>query len=114
MATYLSQFTDWLVIPLNQQQLWYTFSITLSQVLYNFEVRYNIRMARWILTISDAAQNVVVAGIPLLIDRDLLGQYYLTYAIPSNPLLVSDDSGQELQATLSSFLTDHRCLYANS
>lgn len=88
----------------------YDFNVTLTGVRYNLHVRYNLRMDRWLLDIADAAGNLVVAGIVLLIQRSLTGQY-TTLALPPGPLLAADLSGQNLQPTEASFLTDHALIY---
>lgn len=103
MATYYN-------IPLTQNATWYSFNITLDSATYVFELRYNTRKDRWILSIYDAAENPLLVGIVLLIERNLSTQYnYL--AIPQGVIFCQDDSGQGLQPTLSSFLVDHTLFY---
>lgn len=97
-------------IPTSASQTWYTQTLALSGVTYILEFRYNTRMARWILNIRDAGETPILMGIPLLIDRNLTGQY-TQLSLPPGTMLCVDDSGNNLQPTLSSFLTDHAVLY---
>lgn len=99
-------------VPLDEQEPWYDFRVTLSGVRYIFELAFNNRMRRWILSIMDAAQNPILMGIPLLSGRDLTAQYP-TLRLPPGSLAVYDTSGKALQAELASFLLDHVLVYAD-
>jgi len=104
-------YNTYLQIPMSSNHHWFTFRITLSQAIYMLDIRYNIRVDRWILSIYDAAQNPIVMGLPLLVTRDIIGQY-VSLALPPGPLFCVDDSGKNLQPTLSAFLLSHRFMYA--
>lgn len=104
-------YAKYLKIPMSPTQHWYSFRIALSQAIYTLDIRYNIRVDRWILSIYDSAQNPIVMGLPLLVGRDIIGQY-ATLALPPGPLFCVDDSGKGLQPALSSFLLTHRFIYA--
>ena len=97
-------------IALNEDYPWYSFSVTLENVTYTFTVAFNTRANRWYLSIGDAVGNQIVAGFPLLIGRDLLAAYR-TQAVPPGYLFAFDTSGQGLQPTAASFLTDHQLVY---
>lgn len=97
-------------LPLSQDLPWYSFEVTLSQVSYTFEMRYNTRRNRWSLSILDSTEAAILVGLPLLINRDIVGQY-LSFLVPLGTLLVLDDSGNNLQPTIQSFLTDHTLYY---
>ncbi|RYF09310.1 MAG: hypothetical protein EOO40_07125 [Deltaproteobacteria bacterium] len=102
-----------LAIPLDENLPWYSFSITLENQAYTFEVAYNTRANRWMLSISDAADNLILAGIPLLIERDLL-RPYRTLRLPPGSLVVLDNTGQGQEPTLGSFLLNHTLYYLES
>lgn len=53
----------------------YDFEIELSGELFSISVRYNKRMERWIMDISDLSDNLICGGIPLVIGSDLLADY---------------------------------------
>ena len=53
-----------------------TLSIALSNVTYNLRFTYqNAGGSGWMLDISDAINNLIVGGIPLVTGADLLAQY---------------------------------------
>lgn len=99
------------IIPLEQMVPWYTFRITLAAVRYTLELRYNIRMARWILNIMNANGDPILMGAPLLIQRRLT--QYPARGLPPGDMFVVDNSGKGTQPTLSSFLTDHQLIYGD-
>lgn len=100
-------------IPLDNQVPWYQFPVSLEGVSYTFEAYYNTRADAWRLNIRDALGSPLLTSIPLTIDRDLLGPYHYL-AIPPGLLLVVDDSGNDLEAGLASFVTDHSLYYLES
>lgn len=97
-------------LPVDKNLPWFRFRVALTKVTYTLEMRYNTRMDRWILHILDTIGQPILMGIPLLRRRNPLGQYP-TLALPPGVLLPIDDSGKNLEATISSFLIDHRLLY---
>lgn len=65
-------------IPLNPnaQKL----SIELAGVTYNLFVRWNTFAGVWVLDISDSSNIMILAGIPIVANTDLLEQYgYLNF-----------------------------------
>lgn len=104
---------DIIKLPLNQDSPWYRFRTTLNGVDYILQLRYVARMDRWTLSIYTASNVLVLAGIPVLINRSLTSQYS-TLAIPPGALVCLDDSGRELQPTIASFLTDHSLYYVEA
>lgn len=97
-------------LPVDKDLPWFRFRVALTKVTYTLEMRYNTRMDRWILHILDAVGQPILMGIPLLRRRNVIGQYP-TLALPPGGILAMDDSGKQLEATVSSFLIDHRLLY---
>lgn len=101
-----------LQIPTSSTNPHYTQSLSLGGQSYVLELRYNTRMARWLLSVYDAAEQPLLLGVPLLIDRDL-GAQYPTRKLPNGSLFVADVSGAQLQPQLSSFLTTHGFFFAD-
>lgn len=97
-------------IPTQQNLPWYTFQMTLTQVIYTLTMRYNTRMNRWILDVNDSQNNQILSSIPLLINRNLIGQY-TTLNLPPGMIFVTDDTNQDTQATQYSFGVDHSLWY---
>lgn len=100
-----------LTIPMPDGTLpWSEFRSSISGVIYTIRIRYNVRSQRYVMQIEDSSGNVILAGIPILIERSLIGQYP-TLAIPPGVLFATDDSGQEQQPTQNSFGVDHTLWY---
>lgn len=90
------------IIPLKNNVFFYKFRINLSSVLYTLQFRYNGRMNRWIMDVSDAAGNQIVSGLPLLIKRNLAGQY-VTLSLPPGIFIADDVTNNDAQPTQFSF-----------
>jgi hypothetical protein len=99
-----------LTFPLRNDLPQYSFPITLSGSNYVIQMIFNVRMNRWIMNINDVAGNQILSGIPVLIERNLTGQY-ATLAIPAGVFLAVDNTGQDSQPTQYSFGVDHTCYY---
>jgi hypothetical protein len=97
-------------IPTSTVNTHYTQTMTLSGQTFTLELRYNSRMARWILSVLDAAQNIIVAGIPMLNNRSLTSQY-TTLELPVGDLFCLNTSGGTDQPSLQSFLTTCQFFY---
>lgn len=96
------------VLPFGNDVPWYTFQIALAGVQYTFTVRYSTRSARWSLDILDASgMNLLVAGLPLLIGRDLTRQFRFNTTVPQGIFFCTDDTGSGTQPTRLSFGVDH-------
>lgn len=89
-------------IPARNDLPWYTFQITLDNVIYTLVFRYNTRSSRWLLDINDASNNPILIGIPLLINRNLTAQFN-TLAIPAGTMFCTDDTNQDMQPTQYTF-----------
>lgn len=99
-------------IPTQQNLPWYRFTATLSGSQYTLRMRFNSRSSRWILDIADAANNDIINGMPILINRDVNGQY-VQAALPPGIIFATDDTGQEQQPTLQSFGLTHSLIYGD-
>lgn len=99
-------------LPLSNDVPWYTFQTTLAGTQYTFVLRFNTRMNRWLMDILDAtASTTLIAGLPLLIERDIAGQYAYVTGIPQGTLFCTDDTGAGAQPTRLSFGLDHTGWY---
>lgn len=76
-------------------------------------LRYNGRMQRWIMDLNDAADEPILSGVPVIILRDLTGQY-TTLQLPDGTFFATDDTNQDVQATLLSFGTDHTLYFVDN
>lgn len=98
------------LFPMRNDLPQYSFQITLTGVIYNFQIYFNGRMNRWILNINDSSGNQILSGVPVLIERNLTGQYG-TLKIPAGVFLAADNTNQGTQPTQYSFGIDHSMYY---
>lgn len=99
-------------LPTQPNFPWYIFKASLATVIYTLRLRYNPRMSRWILDIADASNSDILNGVPVLINRNLNGQYVIS-GLPSGFLFATDNTNQNTEATLNSFSLDHSIFFAD-
>lgn len=99
-------------IPLRHDLPFYKFRINLSGVTYSLEIRYNGRMNRYIMNVNDAQNNQILSGLPVLINRNMTGQYR-TLSIPVGTFFSVDDTNQGVQPTQYSFGLTHTMVYGD-
>lgn len=90
---------------------WVSFRTTLSQVVYTVSLRYNTRMKRWIMDFGDASNNPIIYGLPILIERDISGQYVIEGLPPGETFAICDTAAPLTQPSRLSFGTTHTLLY---
>jgi len=103
---------NFLTIPARNDLPWYRFKITLSNVIYTLRFRFNTRSSRWILDIADASNNDILNGVPILIERDMAGQYVIP-GLPVGLIFATDDTNQGTEPTRFSFGQDHTLWYGD-
>lgn len=101
-----------LQVPARNDVPWYRFTVTLTGVVYTLTFRYNTRMDRWALDVADASNNALLVGVPLLIERDLIGRFVIS-GLPPGTLFAADFTNQDTQPTRFSFGTDHGLIYVD-
>lgn len=97
-------------LPLRNDVPWYAVQMQLSGVVYTLVFRYNVRSQRWIMDVRDPSENYIVVGLPILIDRDVAGQYVMAN-IPAGPFFAIDNTGTQDQPTVYSFGNTHSFYY---
>lgn len=103
-----------LIFPAGNTFPWYQFRVTLTQVVYTITMRYNPRMQRWIMDIGDASNNPIQVGLPILIERNVAGQY-VTVGLPPGTIFATCDTAAPLtQPSRLSFGTTHTLYYATA
>jgi hypothetical protein len=102
-----------LKMPLSQNLPWYSFTSTLDNATYQFELSYNDRSGRWNLSLQDVTGADIVSGLVLLNGIDLLA-YVRHLAVPPGILMVLNDTGADDEPTLGSFLTTHSLYYVEA
>ena len=77
--------------------------ITLEEVTYKFLYVWNTRGEFWTLTIKDIEENVILAGVRLVLNVELL-QKYNHLAIPQGMLFIIDtDDNNKTEISYSDF-----------
>jgi hypothetical protein len=91
----------------DQNPRW-TQSVDLSGIRYKFYIWWNTRAEAWSLAISDVNDKMLLAGIRLVPQIDLLGKYRATVpGLPPGMLLILDneDNPQTAELTRDNFGT---------
>jgi len=99
-------------IPAKNDLPWYKFKIALSGIIYTCRFRFNTRMNRWMIDLCDSAENEIINGLPLLISRNITGQFVIA-GLPTGVIFVTDDTGQDQQPTRYSFNQDKTLFYVD-
>jgi hypothetical protein len=107
----LADGSELVTIPVGNDLPWYYFAIGLAGVQYTLRFRFNTRMSRWVMDIADAENNDLLTSLPLLIGRNLAGQYSSIPNLPAGTFFVVDETGQNSQPTRYSFGTTHTLYY---
>lgn len=102
-----------LEIPVRSDIPSYEFKTDLENVLYNFSIRWNERMATWIMDIGDEQGVIIVGGIPLLTGINILGPYK-NELLPPGLFVVYDETGENRNPTRENFGVDIKLLYQES
>ena len=98
------------LFPARNDLPWYSMTISLTGVLYTFQLRFNPRMNRWIMNVLDPQLNPIMMGVVILINVSLLSQYP-TLPIPAGIFFSLDNTNTDSQPVLDSFGLDHTLYY---
>ncbi len=100
------------ILPTRNDLPWYRFKVTLDNIIYTLRFRYNTRMQRWIMDIADGSNVDLITGLPVLLERNIAGQYVVS-GIPVSVFFVVDNTNQGTQPTRLSFGTTHSLWYGS-
>lgn len=84
-------------IPLRSDLDHYEFSVDLDGKAYLFEIIWNTRNETWFLTIKNDEDTPIVAGIPLLVNSNLIARFERD-ELPPGVLTLLEVSGSNLDA----------------
>jgi len=84
-----------LELPVNSDSASYTFKVDIEGSTYGFELAYNSRSDRWSMTILNVDGNIILAGISLLANRDLIGRFR-NLDLPPGRFVCQDTQGENL------------------
>jgi hypothetical protein len=103
------------IIPLRTDIPAYSQEVVIAGTVYVIGVRYNARMARWILDVCDSGGVPIVMGIPLLVTVPIA--YRFIDRVPGFPqvqLMVIDETGQERSPERDTLGADIKLVYAEA
>lgn len=84
--------------------------VTLDNVVYGLEFKYNKRYTAWTMNILDDQNNMIVSGIILYTNTSLLTNYY-HLAVPKGMLFIIDSDGTQTTADETNLGITHKLLY---
>jgi len=105
----------YLEVPLRSGVYSYTQKTTIESVVYTLGLRYNARMERWVVDIMDAAGNMLLAGVKLLINLPLTRRFVGTLeGFPEGQFMIVDETGQERNPTRDDLGDDIKLIYVET
>lgn len=100
-------------IPVKSEAAYYDLQVTLEDVTYTLEFRWNARLEAWFMNILDAeGVNVVRAGLRLVVSWPLAA--YGAERKPPGAFVVVDTTGAEEDPGLDDLGDRHQLLYYSS
>ena len=101
-----------LVLPFDNSEGFYTARVTLQNAVFNFTLRWNLRMARWILDVLDANGTPLVVGLPILTQQMLTDRFRGRIpGLPAGRFIAIDGTGKQLDPDSVTFGHDVQLLY---
>jgi len=83
-----------LVLPVTYDIAAYQFQIELEGTLYFFSFRYNSRMDRWVMNIADENEEILLAGLVLITNYNLL-HGFKNDKLPPGKIFMYDETGEQ-------------------
>jgi hypothetical protein len=102
-------------IPLRSGSFGWFETVVIDDVVYRLGFRYNGRMGRWIMDVSDAAGSPLVAGIPLLPSYPLTDKFIgRVPGLPAGQFVLVDETGAERAPGRDDLGADIKLIYAGA
>lgn len=103
------------VVPLVNTPGFYTMNLALNGQVYGLNVRWNLRMGRWILDVLDSTGNVLVQGLPILEEQALTSRFVNRIpGLPPGGFVAIDGTGKRLDPTDITLGTDVQLIYVEA
>jgi hypothetical protein len=84
-------------IPTHADLEWYSLAVSLDGRGYQFSIRWQTREERWTLSVKDSDGELIVAGVPLVVDWPLLS-LFTDSRLPPGKLMLIDVTGEGREA----------------
>lgn len=68
----------------------YTYNLEINSIVYIFKFSWNAREENWYMTIIDSSENIIIAGIKLVVNYWLLKQYKWIYNLFEGNIILRD------------------------
>ncbi len=98
-------------IPVRNDIAAYSFSVDLDNITYNFNFKFNDRTNLWSIDISNDAEVLLVAGIPLFVKQDLLQFFRHESRLPQGTLFAANLVNENLPPDRDNLGTEVVLLY---
>ena len=85
-----------LELPVSSELNSFEFQIDLEAIVYTLRFHYNLRLARWIMSIADSIGNDLLNGIILLTNVDLIRQYVKEGLPPGQFYMINEADGRSI------------------
>jgi len=82
-------------IPVNSDLTNYQFQTTLEGLVYGFNVSWNDRLGRWVMSIYDGSDQPLVESVPVMAGPRIMEQY-VTEGLPRGGIIFLDTSGESI------------------
>lgn len=89
-------------------------TVTLENVAYVFELRWNTRALAWFLDVYDDSETLLAGSRKLVCDWPIIGYRDTSALLPQGKLWVYDTSGAQLDPTLDDLGTRVLLIYEES
>jgi hypothetical protein len=100
-------------IPIKSDAAYYDLQVTLEDVTYTLEFRWNVRLEAWFMHILDAeGVNLIRAGLRLVVGWPL--NAYAAARTPPGAFLLVDTTGADEEAGLEDLGERHQLVYFSS
>ena len=100
-----------LTIPITPELLNYRFRIDLDGTTYTLAIRYNTRENRWFLDVATAAGVLILSGIKVLLNVNLIERFAQSELPPGNLFILNSDEDSEVEPGLLDFGVNTLLLY---
>ena len=105
----------YLEVPLRTDIYAYTQKTAIEGVVYTLGLKYNSRMGRWVLDIMDAAGEMLLSGIKMLINYPMTRRFIgRIEGLPEGHFIIVDETGQERNPGRDDLGDDIKLIYVET
>ncbi len=98
------------LIPVLTNNPFFEISVPLDGIVYILEFYWNIRAQRFFLSVFDSENNLIISGIPIVLNFPFFYQYK-NLKLPKGMLYAADTTGKDIPPKLEDFGTRVQLFY---